>query len=58
MESPSIIHWLILILIVPLILSPALGVFRGVRNGSALHAILSAFLPIYGLVYFFAARRV
>jgi hypothetical protein len=31
-----------------------MGISRGVRNGSVLNAILSAFIPVYGLIYFFA----
>jgi hypothetical protein len=30
---------------------------RGVKNGAAIHAIASAFVPIYGLIYFFAAEK-
>lgn len=31
-------------------------IIRGVRNGSALNANLSAFIPLYGLIYFFVAK--
>jgi hypothetical protein len=34
-----------------------MGIVRGVRNGSVPNAILSVFIPLYGLIYFFAARR-
>lgn len=54
MGSFSIWHWVIALLA---ILSPVLGIIRGVQNGAPLHAILSAFIPIYGLVYFFGAKK-
>jgi hypothetical protein len=57
MGSFSIWHWLILIGFVPLIVSPVLGIVRGVKNGAVVHAVMSAFVPVYGLIYFFAARR-
>jgi hypothetical protein len=34
-----------------------MGILRGVKNGSVLNAILSAFVPVYGAIYFFAARK-
>jgi hypothetical protein len=36
---------------------PAMGVFRGVKNGSVLHALLSVFIPFYGIFYFFIGER-
>jgi len=54
MGSLSIWHWVVVILIFA---SPIMGIVRGVKNGSAGHAIVSAFVPIYGLIYFFAAKR-
>jgi len=51
-------RWAIVIVIPA---SVILGITRGVRNGSALNANLSAFIPLafiplYGLVYFLAAK--
>jgi hypothetical protein len=53
----SIWHWLILFAVLLLMISPILGVARGVANGSVVHAVASVLLPVYGLVYFLAARR-
>ena len=50
--SISIWHWMMLIIIVA---SPILGILRGVRNGATVHAVISLLVPVYGLVYFFAA---
>jgi hypothetical protein len=58
MESFSILHWIIMILVVAMAASPILGIARGVKNRAVLHALASAFLPVYGLIYFFAAREV
>ena len=52
--SLSIWHWVVVIVIFA---SPILGIVRGVKNGAAVHAIAAAFIPIYGLIYFFAARK-
>ena len=49
----SIFHWLIVIVALA---SPIMGIVRGVKNSSILNAILSAFIPIYGLVTFSQAR--
>jgi choline-glycine betaine transporter len=58
MGSLSVIHWLIMILMLVIVFaSPILGIVRGVKNGSAINAVLSAFFPLYGLIYFFAAKR-
>jgi hypothetical protein len=57
MESLSLLHWIIMILVVAMAASPVLGIVRGVKNGAILHALASAFLPVYGLIYFFAARE-
>jgi len=54
MGSFSIWHWLIMIIIVA---SPILGIIRGVKNGAVIHAVVSAFVPVYGLIYFFAAKQ-
>lgn len=54
MGSLSIWHWVVTFLAVAI---PILGIVRGVKNGAAIHAIASAFVPIYGLVYFFAAEK-
>jgi hypothetical protein len=53
MGSLSIWHWLIVIV---MFASPIMGIVRGVQNSSILNAILSAFIPIYGLIYFFAGK--
>jgi hypothetical protein len=54
MGSFSIWHWLIVILTIA---GPVMGVIRGVRNASILHALLSMFIPLYGIIYFFVAMR-
>jgi hypothetical protein len=46
-----------ILMLVIVFASPVLGIVRGVKNGSAANAVLSAFIPLYGLVYFFAAKR-
>ncbi len=56
MGSISITHWIIFAIIIAMMVSPILGIFRGARNGAAAHALLSCFIPIYGLIYFFVAR--
>jgi ABC-type dipeptide/oligopeptide/nickel transport system permease component len=57
MESFSMTHWVILIvMILAFVASPILGIVRGVRNGAVLNAVVSVLLPVYGLIYFFAAR--
>jgi hypothetical protein len=38
-------------------MSPIMGIVRGVKNSATLHAVLSAFIPIYGLIYFLAGRK-
>jgi hypothetical protein len=57
MESFSIWHWVIIIVIIVIAASPILGIIRGVKNGAVLHAVVSTFLPVYGLIYFFAAKQ-
>ena len=61
MEDFSIWHWVILVMIPVMMIvkaaSPILGILRGVRNGAVIHAVASAFVPVYGLLYFFAARQ-
>ena len=54
MGSLSIWHWVIVIIVLA---SLTLGIIRGVKNGSIFNAILSAFLPVYGLIYFFAGKK-
>jgi hypothetical protein len=54
MGSLSIWHWVVAIVAVA---SPIMGIVRGVKNGAAIHAIASAFVPTYGLIYFFAAEK-
>jgi hypothetical protein len=57
MGSLSIWHWVILIVVVVIGASPILGIIRGVKNGAVSHAVVSAFVPVYGLIYFFAAKQ-
>ena len=57
MGSLSIWHWLIIFVMLVMSASPIMGIVRGVQNSSILNAILSAFIPIYGFIYFFAAKR-
>ena len=57
MDSLSPLHWLILVTVIVVWAGPMLGVFRGVKNGSILHSLLSVFIPVYGLVYFFMGKR-
>jgi hypothetical protein len=54
MGTLSIWHWLIVIV---MFASPIMGIVRGVQNSSVLNALLSVFIPIYGLIYFFAAKQ-
>lgn len=54
MGSISIWHWVVVIV---MFASPIMGIVRGVKNASILNAVLSAFIPVYGMVYFFAAKR-
>jgi hypothetical protein len=42
---------------VGMIASPFMGIVRGVKNSDVTNAILSFLIPIYGLVYFFVARK-
>jgi hypothetical protein len=57
MASFSIWHWLIMLLLAAKLASPVFGVVRGVENHAVIHAVASLFVPMYGLIYFFAARR-
>jgi hypothetical protein len=57
MESFSIWHWIIFVMVIAMGVSPILGIIRGVRNGGVVHAVASVFVPVYGLIYFFAARQ-
>lgn len=52
MGSLSIWHWVVVIVAIA---SPTMGIVRGVKNSAVVHAVLSAFIPIYGLIYFFVA---
>lgn len=54
MGSVSIVHWVVMIVMMA---SPIMGIERGVVNRSVLHALLSAFIPVYGLIYFFVGKR-
>ncbi len=57
METFSMTHWVIMIvMILAFVVSPILEIVRGVRNGGVLNAVVSVLLPVYGLIYFFAAR--
>jgi hypothetical protein len=57
MGSLSIWHWVIVVMVIPMSASPILGIIRGVKNGAVIHAIASVFIPLYGLIYFFAAKQ-
>jgi hypothetical protein len=57
MESFSILHWVILVIVIAIGASPIFGVIRGVKNGAVIHAVVSVLVPVYGLVYFFAAKQ-
>ena len=57
MESFSIWHWVILVVVFAMAASPIFGVIRGVKNGAVIHAVVSVLVPVYGLIYFFAAKR-
>jgi hypothetical protein len=57
MGSLSIVHWIVVVFIIAQLASPIMGIVRGVRNASVLNAVLSVFVPLYGLIYFFAAKR-
>jgi hypothetical protein len=54
MGSISIWHWVIVIVATA---GCIMGIVRSVKNGSVLNAILSFFIPVYGLIYFFAGKR-
>jgi hypothetical protein len=58
MGSLSIVHWIVVVFIIAQLASPIMGIVRGVRNAPVLNAVLSVFVPLYGLIYFFAAKRV
>lgn len=55
MGAVSIWHWLVVLIVV--VVPPILGIVRGVKNGSVGHTIVSAFVPIYGLIYFLVASK-
>jgi hypothetical protein len=57
MESFSIGHWVIMVMVIAIGASPVLGIIRGVKNGAVTHAVASYFIPVYGLIYFFAAKH-
>jgi len=58
MESFSIWHWVILfVMLAGTVASPILGIMRGVKNGAVMHAVVSVLVPMYGLIYFFAAKQ-
>lgn len=57
MESVSIWHWVILVMVFAMMTSPMLGIVRSVKNGAVFHAFMSAFIPVYGLIYFFVAKQ-
>lgn len=56
MGSLSIFHWLIFAIVIAMGASPILGIVRGVKNGAVVHAVVSSLVPLYGLIYFFAAK--
>jgi hypothetical protein len=58
MAEISMAQWTIMIvMILAFVVSPILGIVRGVKNGGVLNAVVSVLLPVYGLVYFVAARQ-
>lgn len=72
MEPASTTHWLLLAFIslapllkfvvlalglLALLLSPVLGIVRGLRNSSAMNRIASLLIPFYGLIYFLCRPR-
>ena len=57
MGSLSIWHWLVTIVMLLSTIGVVMGIVRAVKNGAVIHAIASAFVPLYGLIYFFAAAR-
>jgi hypothetical protein len=57
MEAFSIWHWIIMVMVIAMGASPIFGIVRGVKNGAVGHAVASALLPVYGLIYFFAAKQ-
>jgi len=40
-----------------LVVSPVLGIIRGVQNASVLHSLLSVFVPMYGIIYYSVAKK-
>ena len=54
MGTLSIWHWVVVILAIA---SPVMGIVRGVQNRAAIQAVISAFVPLYGIIYFFAAKK-
>jgi hypothetical protein len=44
-------------MVIPMGASPILGIIRGVKNGDVIHAVVSMFVPFYGLIYFFSATQ-
>jgi len=68
MESISVLHWLLLWLVFTklvynavsqllLVVSPVLGIIRGVKNSSVLHSLLSIVIPMYGIIYYSVAKK-
>jgi len=68
MEAISALHWLLMWLVVTklvynavsqilLVVSPVLGIIRGVQNASVLHSLLSVFVPMYGIIYYSVAKK-
>jgi hypothetical protein len=57
MESISIWHWLIVIVMLASAIGVILGIVRAVKNGAPVHAVASAFVPMYGLIYFLVAAK-
>jgi len=58
MESYSILYWFSLLIVVLMgFVSPIMGIIRGVQNSSVAHALLSHFIPLWGLIYFLAVKN-
>jgi hypothetical protein len=57
MGSLSIWHWVVVVVGLACPAGVIMGIVRAVKNGAVVHAIASAFVPIYGLIYFLAADK-
>jgi hypothetical protein len=46
-----------IVILIATVASPILGIVRGVKNGAVISAVISVCVPVYGLIYFFTAKR-